>query len=56
MYGSDSDGNIKKINITPNNAQCKNYAFDVTPSKYITKIITEKKNVNANIDSILSLK
>ena len=56
MYGSDSDGNVKKINITPNNAQCKNYAFDVTPSKYITKIITEKKNINANFDSILSLK
>ena len=56
MYGNDNDGNFKKINIVPNNAQCKNYAFDVTPSKYITKIITEKKNVNANIDSILSLK
>ena len=56
MYGSDNEGNVKKINIIPNNAQCKNYAFDVTPSKYITKIITEKKNVNANIDSILSLK
>ena len=56
MYGSDSDGNIKKINIIPNNAQCKNYAFDVTPSKYITKIITEKRNVNADIDSILRLK
>ena len=56
MYGSDNEGNIKKINIIPNDAQCKNYAFDVTPSKYITKIITKKKNVNANIDSILSLK
>ena len=56
MYGTDNDGNVKKIKIIPNGAQCKNYAFDVTPSKYITKIITEKKNVNANIDSILSLK
>ena len=56
MYGSDKEGNVQKINIIPNNAQCKNYAFDVTPSKYITKIITEKRNVNADIDSILSLK
>ena len=56
MYGSDNDGNVRKINIIPKDAQCKNYGFDVTPSKYITKIITEKKNINANIDSILSLK
>ena len=55
IYGSDSEGNIKKVNIIPNNAICKNYAFDVTPSKYISKIITEKKNVDANINSISSL-
>ena len=27
---------------------CKNFAFDVTPAKFITKIITERKVVNAN--------
>ena len=56
IYGSDSNGNIQKVNIIPKNAKCRNYAFDVTPSKYITKIITEKKNVDANTESILSLK
>ena len=55
IYGKDSEGNIKKVSIIPNNAICKNYAFDVTPSKYISKIITEKKNVDANIESISSL-
>lgn len=56
IYGTDSEGKIQKISIIPNNAKCRNYAFDVTPSKYITKIITEKKNINANTKSISSLK
>ena len=43
IYGTDNKGNIQKVNIIPKEAICKNYAFDVTPSKYITKLITEKK-------------
>ena len=56
MFGVDKNGNIQKLNITPNDSICKNYAFDITPSKYISKIITEKKNVDANEQSINSLK
>ena len=56
IYGTDNKGNIQKINIIPKEAICKNYAFDVTPSKYITKLITEKKNIDANAESINSLK
>ena len=48
-------GNIEKISIIPKNANCKNYSFDVTPAKYITKIITEKKVVEANESSISDL-
>ena len=47
---------IRKINIIPKGAKCRNYAFDVTPSKYITKIITDIKNVDANFESINSLR
>ena len=43
------------MNIIPKNANCKNYAFDVTPAKFITKIITEKKVIDANKSSILEL-
>ena len=41
--------------LVPNKSICKNYAFDVTPSKYITKIITEKKIVTPNKISIKKL-
>ena len=55
IYGLNSKGNIEKIKIIPDNAICKNYAFDVTPAKYITKIITEKKIVSPNKTSISEL-
>ena len=55
MYGLNSKGTVEKISITPKNAKCKNYSFDVTPAKYITKIITEKKIVDANKSSISDL-
>ena len=40
--GLDEDGNIKKVKIYPNNSKAMNLAFDVTPAKYITGLITEK--------------
>lgn len=55
IYGLNSRGMIESITITPKNANCKNYAFDVTPAKFITKIITEKKIVDANQSSISKL-
>jgi len=55
IYGMNSKGKIDKIRIVPEKAQCKNYAFDVTPAKYITKIITEKANVDPTTESISSL-
>jgi len=55
IYGINSKGVTESIKITPKNANCKNYAFDVTPAKFITKIITERKVVDANQTSILEL-
>ena len=40
--GIDEDGNIKKVQIYPNKSKAMNLAFDVTPAKYITGLITEK--------------
>ena len=47
---------MKTINIVPENSKSVNYAFDVTPSKYISKLITEKGVVDANEISIKGLK
>ena len=40
--GVDEEGNIKKLQIYPNKSIAMNLAFDVTPAKYITSLITEK--------------
>ena len=53
--GINKKGKREKIMIVPKNSKCKNYAFDVTPAKFISKIITDKKVVQANKKSILSL-
>ena len=55
VYGINSKGITESVKITPQNANCKNYAFDVTPAKFITKIITERKVVDANKSSISKL-
>jgi len=55
IEGIDENNNRKRIRITSEKSICKNYAFDVTPSKYITKLITEKGNIDANTNSIKEL-
>ena len=42
IEGVDEDGNIKKVQIYPKKSKAVNLAFDVTPAKYITGLITEK--------------
>ena len=42
MEGLDEDGNIKRIKIYPKKSIAMNLAFDVTPAKYVTGLITEK--------------
>ncbi len=56
ITGLDENNELKKIKIVPNGASCTNFAFDVTPAKYITKLITEKGIVEPNYKSISNLK
>ena len=56
ISGLDESNNLKKIKIVPEGSSCTNFAFDVTPAKYITKLITEKGIVDANYKSINRLK
>ena len=56
IEGIDENNNRKKIKIIPEGSHCKNYAFDITPAKYITKLITEKGVVDSNEESISGLK
>ena len=56
INGLDENNELKKIKIVPEGSTCANYAFDVTPAKFITKLITEKGIINANYESINNLK
>lgn len=47
------DGVIKKVLLTPENSHASNYAFDVTPARLITGIITERGICSPNKESIL---
>jgi methylthioribose-1-phosphate isomerase len=49
------DGEIKKVLLTPGNSKAANYAFDVTPARLVTGIITERGICGANEKSILNL-
>ena len=42
INGLDSKGKKIKIRITPKGSEISNYSFDVTPAKYVTRLITEK--------------
>jgi S-methyl-5-thioribose-1-phosphate isomerase len=55
MFGQGPDGKHSMVRIAPKQAKAKNPAFDVTPAKYITGIITEKGIVKASKEGIKSL-
>tara|TARA_B100000787_G_scaffold145467_1_gene115653 strand:+ start:546 stop:1625 length:1080 start_codon:yes stop_codon:yes gene_type:complete len=52
IKGLDENNNLKKILIYPKKSKALNLAFDVTPAKYITGLITEKGVCEASSDSI----
>jgi len=56
IWGIDKKKNMQTVSIVPKKSKSANYAFDVTPSKYISKLITEKGIVDANEISIKGLK
>ena len=42
IEGIDENDNIRKLRIYPIKSKAMNLAFDVTPAKYVTGLITEK--------------
>lgn len=42
VYGIDQSGKLSWVNTAPKGTKCGNYAFDVTPAKYVTGFITER--------------
>jgi methylthioribose-1-phosphate isomerase len=55
LEGFDELGDIKKIQIYPKKSKSLNLAFDVTPAKYVTKLITEKGICDASLEGLNNL-
>jgi len=50
--GIDANGNMSKIRVASPGSHAENPAFDITPAKYITGIITEKGIIKPCVQSI----
>ena len=53
--GLDEKGNVKKVLIYPKKSKSMNLAFDITPSKYVTGLITEKGICEASTEGLKGL-
>ena len=42
VWGRDEDGRIGKVRISPDATNAANYAFDITPARLVTGLITER--------------
>ncbi len=55
VEGIDENNKIKKVLIYPNKSKAMNLAFDVTPAKYVTGLITERGISEASSDGLKQL-
>jgi len=55
VEGLDDNGNIKKVLIYPKKSKSMNLAFDITPAKYVTGLITEKGVCEASAEGLKKL-
>ncbi|MSP20206.1 MAG: S-methyl-5-thioribose-1-phosphate isomerase [Alphaproteobacteria bacterium] len=55
MTGRDEDGNIVTIQVTSPGSPAANFAFDVTPARLVTGLITERGLCQASEEGLLSL-
>ncbi len=55
ITGRDDTGAIRRVRLTPPGTPARNFAFDVTPARYVTALITERGVCAANEDSLRNL-
>ena len=55
VEGLDENNNVKKVLIYPKKSKAMNIAFDVTPAKYVTGLITEKGVCEASKEGLKKL-
>ena len=52
VTGRTAEGRIETVEIVPRGARVANYAFDVTPARYVTGLITERGVIAASREAI----
>jgi methylthioribose-1-phosphate isomerase len=55
IAGRADDGRIETVQLTPDASAAANYAFDVTPARLVTGLITERGVAEASSESIAAL-
>jgi len=55
ISGRLGSGEVTRVRVIPDGSPAANYAFDVTPAKYVTGLITERGVCQASRDGLLSL-
>ena len=55
VEGLDNNNKLTKVLIYPKNSKAMNLAFDITPAKYVTGLITEKGVCKASTDGLKKL-
>ena len=55
MTGRDAEGRVTTVQVTPDGSAVANYAFDVTPARLVTGLITERGIAKANRAGLESL-
>jgi methylthioribose-1-phosphate isomerase len=55
ISGLDSDGRVRDVRLTPIGSRAANFAFDVTPARLVTGLVTERGICSADEEGILGL-
>ena len=55
VQGKNSDGKVASVRISPENSPASNPAFDVTPARLVTGLITERGIAKASRESLAEL-
>ena len=55
MTGRAADGEVVSVSVTPRASAAANYAFDVTPARLVTGLVTERGVCPASRDGLAGL-
>lgn len=55
IQGQDADGRLVEVNLAPEGVRARNYAFDVTPARLVSGLITERGVAKASSDGLAGL-